>query len=784
VQGFRAVPPPDPSQKPPGLLARLAGPRRGEGRPGRLLGAALTLAVAGGAAWLLTPGSLAQRFPGEDAVGTPAVGSFRASRDYEILDEEATGRLRDEAAAAEPLVFDDDEEAAEEAVGRIRAAFQAARAALAEAGERPRGAARAAARAAFAERLGVPLRDEDLDALAAARFAQAVEQPLAGLAARGLTGLVVEDRERGHLDGEAGIAARMLRGGSPQGERTVRDLALVRDLRAVREELRRGAALPAAWPAALRDAVIRTASQFLRPTLSFNPDETAQRRRDAAARVKPVVIQVRRGETIVGDGERIEPRHLVIFRGIQAQTRTREIRWVRVGGGLLVALLVLLFWRHARLGGAGFRPSRRDALLLGALYLGTLGLAAAGMAGGDLLHDRYPSLSPEAFYHLLPFAAGAMLARSLLSADVALRFAVASGIAVGLLAGHSLFFAIHAVLTAVAASSLAPRSRRRLGLLEAGAAVGLLGAVLAVAAQLFTGRGLSEALAPAGFAFLGGAVLLPGLVAALLPLAELLLGYVTDGRLLELVNLNHPALKDLIVQAPGTYHHSLIMGSLVEAAARPAGANPLLARACAYYHDVGKTRNPLYFLENQRGENRHDQLAPSMSALIVKRHVADGVELARRWKLPEPVVEAVEQHHGTRFVSYFWAKARKAAEEGIGPWESAAAVDESLFRYPGPRPRSREAALVMMADVVEASSRGLAEPTAERLEQLVQKRIDELIADGQLDDCPLTLRELRQAGSAMARALEAVYRSRPDAGRGQAPSEAPDRPGLHLVAKS
>ena len=776
--------PPDPSQKAPGLLLRLAtGALRGGGGPGWLLGAAVTLAVAGGAAWLLTPGSLAQRFPGEDALGTPAVGSFRASRDYEILDAEATAQLQDEAAAAEPVVFDDDEEAAEEAVGRIRAAFQAARAALGEGGERPRAtpAARAAARATFAERLGTALRDEDLDALAAARYAEPVEQALAGLAARGLTGMVVQDRA--HLDGEAGVVARMLRGGTPQGERAVRDLALVRDLRGVRDELRRGAALPPAWPAALREAVVRSASQFLRPTLTFNPEETALRRQQAAARVKPVVIQVRRGETIVGDGERIEPRHLAIFRGIQAQTRDREIQWVRIGGGLLVALLVLLFWRQARLGGAGFRPSPRDALLLGALFLGTLGLAAAGMAGGDLLHDRYPGLSPEAFYHLVPFAAGAMLARSLLSAEVGLRFAVASGIAVGLLAGHSLFFAIHAVLTAVAASGLAPRSRRRLGLLEAGAAVGCLGAALAVAAQLFTGRELSDALAPAGFAFLGGAVLLPAVVGALLPLAERLLGYVTDGRLLELVNLNHPALKDLIVQAPGTYHHSLIMGTLVEAAAGRVGANPLLARACAYYHDVGKTRNPLYFGENQRGENRHDQLAPSMSALIVKRHVADGVELARRWKLPEPVVEAVEQHHGTRFVSYFWAKARKAAEEGRGPWESAAAVDESLFRYPGPRPRSREAALVMMADVVEASSRGLAEPTPERLGQLVLKRVDELIADGQLDDCPLTLRELREAGQAMALALEAVYRTRADEGRPAQPQE-PDRPGLHLVVKS
>jgi hypothetical protein len=785
-----AVPPPDPSQKAPGLLARLAAPVRRRDLLGRLLRAALILGVAGGAAWLLTPGNQAQRFPGEDALGTPAVGSFKAARDYEIRDEETTARLREEAAAAEPPVFDADEDAAPDAVGHIRAAFQAARGALAEDGERPRpaAAARAAAdraRAVFRERLGVSVRDDDLEALWAVGFAEPVEQRMAGLAARGLTGMVVEDRERWHADAERGIVARTLRGGSPQGERIVGDLALVRDLRGVREELRAGAALPAAWPVPLREAVVRTASQLLRPTLSFNLAETARRQRAAADRVKPAVIQVRRGERIVGDGERIEPRHLVVFRGIQAQTRDRDIQGVRVGAGLLVALLVLVLWRQGRRGGAGFSPAPRDALLLSALFLGTLGLTAAGMAAGDAFHDRFPHISPEAFYYLVPFAAGAMLARSLLSAEVALRFAVASGIAVGLLAGHSLFFAIHAVLTAVAASGLAPRSRGRAGLVEAGAAVGCLGAVLAVAAQLFTGRGLGEALAPAGFAFLGGTLLLPALVGALRPLAERLLGYVTDVRLLELANLNHPVLKDLIVQSPGTYHHSVIMGSLVEAAAASAGANPLLAKVCAYYHDVGKIRNPLYFAENQRGDNRHDQLAPSMSALIVKRHVADGVELGRRWKLPEPVLDAVAQHHGTRFVSYFWAKARKAAEEGKGPWENAAAVDETLFRYPGPRPRSREAALVMLADVVEASARAQADPTPERLAQLVQKRIDELVAEGQLDECPLTLRELRQGGQAMARALETVYRARSDdAGRPPTQPQAPDQPGLHLVAKT
>jgi len=772
----------DPSQKVPGLLARLVRPLPGRDPAGWLLGAALAAGLALAAAWLLTPQELSQRFPGEESLGAPAPAGLKAARDYEILDAEATAQLREEAAAAEPTVYDLDEDAAEEAVGLIRAAFQAAREVLAELpGLPPAPRPLVAAREAFEARLGRSLREPDLAALALSRFDPALEQAAAGLAAHGLTGMVIEDRERLQADAERGIVVRSLRRSGNQGSRLIRDLALVRDLRGAREQLRReGAALPAA--AAPREAVVRLAQALLRPTLTVNMTETARAQRLAAERVKPAVIQVRRGERIVGDGERIERRHLLLFAGIQAQTRDRDLWAVRLGAALLALLLVVLLWRHAAAPGARTHPSRRDAVLLAVLLLGTWAGTGLGLAAGDALHDRFPRLPPEAFYHLLPFAAGALVVRSLLGADAALRFALAAGLGVGVLAGNSLFFAIQAVLSGVAASVLAPHSRDRLGLVEAGAGVGLLGALVATAASLFAGRPPGDALAPAGFAFLGGALLLPAAVSVLLPLAERALGYLTDVRLQELANLNHPALKELIVQAPGTYHHSVIMGAMVEAAAEATGANPLLARVSAYYHDLGKIRNPLYFAENQRGENRHEQLAPSMSSLIVRRHVVDGLELARRWKLPAAVQEVMAQHHGTRLVSYFWQKARKEASEGAGPWEDPSAVDEEPFRYPGPRPRSPEAALVMIADVAEASARALAEPTPERLAQLCQKRIDELLAEGQLDECPLTLQQLRQAGAAMGQALVAVYRARADEPGAAAPPG--DRQGLHLVAKS
>ena len=303
------------------------------------------------------------------------------------------------------------------------------------------------------------------------------------------------------------------------------------------------------------------------------------------------------------------------------------------------------------------------------------------------------------------------------------------------------------------------RANDRVALFKAGLWTGAVNAGFVVILSLLSSKmGIQEALVSAGVAIIGGAVLVPMLVIGLTPLIEALFGYTTDIKLLELANLNHPALKELILQAPGTYHHSIIIGSLVEAAAEAIGANPLLARVCAYYHDIGKGRNPLYFAENQRGDNKHNKLAPQMSALIIKRHVTDGLELARHYKLPAPVAAAIPQHHGTRLISYFYSKAVADQEGKADPQP----VDQSLYCYPGPKPQSRETALVMIADVVEASSRAMQNPTPAKLQALVQSVINGVFSDGQLDECDLTLRDLHEIGKAFFQVLGGIYHSRPE----------------------
>jgi putative nucleotidyltransferase with HDIG domain len=794
---------PSPDEKSPEPPSAPAKRLAGEVIAGRIISVLLTLLVAAAAGWLLTPGSYPQRMPQDDALGTPAVGTIRASRDYEILDTEATRRRQSDVEASQRPVYDYDDTSSEEAAARIRGAFQlmrqAASAVPEKAGATTEGAHRREARPApeklslrqafdahrdaFQGRLQIVLKDDDFAALAESRFSEEVEQQLVLLTAHGLTGKVVADRELLAGVADHALVARAMRDGEPQGESLVADLGLVRDLAQTREDVvRASAGLPPTIGSKLRGAMLHVALAALRPTLELNQAETQRRTDEARARVAPVFIPVKRGEKIISDGERVEKHHLLIFRGIREQTRALDVLSARIGGGVLALFLVLLLWGYAHHGVSGFRPTRKDAVLLAVLYLATLGITTLGLAAGDALHDRFPRLPPESFYYLIPFAAGALMVRSVLSAEIALLFSIAAGASVGLVAGRSIFFALYAILTSVSASGLAAHTSQRRRLFRVGCSVGVLGAFFVLSTGLFTGRasndlaslrtgGLIELGASALAAFAGNALLLPILVLVGLPLVETVFGYVTDVKLLELANLNHPALKELIVQAPGTYHHSIIMGSLVESAATAINANALLARVSAYYHDIGKIRNPLYFAENQRGENKHEQLAPSMSALIVKRHVTDGLELAAHWRLPRVVSDTIPQHHGTRFVSYFWAKAQNAAESdraangngnGRGPSARDEGPDESLYRYAGPKPQSREAALVMIADACEASARALEEPTAERLRTLVQKRINEIFSEGQLDECELTLKDLNAIAAAMVRALEAVYHSRPE----------------------
>jgi putative nucleotidyltransferase with HDIG domain len=244
-------------------------------------------------------------------------------------------------------------------------------------------------------------------------------------------------------------------------------------------------------------------------------------------------------------------------------------------------------------------------------------------------------------------------------------------------------------------------------------------------------------------------------------------GILTVFQLLELANPSQPLLRRLLVETPGTYHHSLMVGNLAERAAEAIGADPLVTRVAAYYHDVGKLANPLAFIENQAGgENIHDQLEPEVSAQVLKQHVADGIDTAYAAKLPKALIAFIPQHHGTAIMSYFYARAKERAAEPFGGLvtaageKAAAAVDERRFRHAGPKPQTREAALIMLADGVEASVRSLAARDEPAIRAMVGRIIDERTSDGQFDECDLTLRDLERIRNAFVQQLLGMYHTR------------------------
>jgi putative nucleotidyltransferase with HDIG domain len=723
---------------------------------------------------LVAPGFAVQTLPQlrPEDVGRPlesaSAAGFKATRDYDLPDAALTDRRRQEARAGVRPVFDFNPGVVPEVQSAVQESFAALRSTLArmEPAAKPAPGKRkpepvdssvlVQARQAFEQRL-FDLDEEDWRALVDARASSEVERAVLAVLSRGFLAPVVGARE--DLGGAGTfVTIRDLNDGAEHPSAVVAPAIL--DVREARAEMDRWATLPGNLlpesPPLLRRAVLRLARRSLRPNLTANIPETERRRGIAAASVKDAVIQIKKGQKIIGDGELVTQEHLRLLAAMRAQTDRFDVLEASGGTAAVVALLLAGIWTFHRKAFRRFRPTRRDGLLLGVLLILFLGVFRLAAAVAEAMHDRWPAVPMQALLVLLPVAAGAMLVRLLLNQELALFFGLVLSTLVGVMLGNSLFFAVYGLLGSLVAATQVARARDRAALFRTGLWVGLMNAAVVLAFGLAAGKGpVRDALLAASFAGVGSMLLVPTLVLALTPLLELSFGYASDLKLLELANLNHPALKELIVQSPGTYHHSIIVGSLVEAAAEETGCNPLLGRTCAYYHDIGKGKNPLYFGENQKGENPHDCLAPGMSAVIIKRHVTDGLELARRYKLPRAVQDVIAQHHGTRLVGYFHHKAVEQAEGREG------AIEDSLFRYVGPRPQFREAALVMLADAVEAASRAMPDPTRERLHALVQRIITAVFTEGQLDECDLTLRDLNAISLSFIHTLEGIYHSRP-----------------------
>jgi cyclic-di-AMP phosphodiesterase PgpH len=379
-----------------------------------------------------------------------------------------------------------------------------------------------------------------------------------------------------------------------------------------------------------------------------------------------------------------------------------------------------------------------------------LGLSLSEYAGK---FDHLHGVSPEAIYYAIPYAAGGLVLQAVLGLYYGLVFALSLATIVAFYVPAHIVLAPEILVTTLVACLGLSRVRSRLAFIRAGFHISLLSLAFALTSIVIVGDlSTPEIILRLGSALLGG-VLSALLSAGLTPVVEYLGGYVTDMRLIEMATLDHPLLKELSIQAPGTWNHSMVMGMMAEAAADAVGANTVLSRVGCYFHDIGKMKKPLYFVENQMsGDNRHDKLSPSMSALIIRSHVKDGIELAKKHKLPILMEDMIAQHHGTSLIEYFYDKALKEAD--------GEEVDKSLYVYPGPRPQTREAGILMLADGIEAASRSMSEPSADRIQGMVQKMINKVFASGQLNECELTLKDLHLIAKCFTRVLTAIHHQR------------------------
>ncbi len=360
----------------------------------------------------------------------------------------------------------------------------------------------------------------------------------------------------------------------------------------------------------------------------------------------------------------------------------------------------------------------------------------------DPLKDMVPFIFP---YPMVAITASVILPEFLI-----LPYISSLSIVFGIAGGFSLWVFTYSFFGGLAAYKATYNSKKRSSLVKGGLVAGVVFAGVVVAYLMARGYPSLEVYGKGvGLSLLAGT--LGGLISVgLIPLSELIFGYTTNLRLLELGTLDHPLLRELSIKAPGTYYHSMLVSTLAEMAAEKVKANSILAKVGAYFHDIGKLKKPEYFVENQGLVNKHSKLSPHMSVLIIKSHVKDGVELAKAYKLGEAIIDIIKQHHGTSLIVYFYKKALDAGED----------VREEDFRYPGPKPQTKEAAIVMMADAVEAASRTLSEPTPGRIKGLVFNIINNLIRDGQLDECNLTFKELKAIGDVFVKVLTGIHHKR------------------------
>jgi len=695
------------------------------------------------------------------SLGDVAKKDIKASHDFLVEDKELTNQRRDEAVRNALYVYDFDTTGAY-LNQRIRDSFSLAKNQL----ER---LSSVALEPSLRSETLAQLREKFFEILGIARnpllFEQLVEHSFSVIIEESVLSATSRILERGVVSNTTALRPQkgkeiILRDVDTQQELKVGDFDRFYDLKGARQHveqiIRRLLANEnkekMASPATL------LATQVIRPNITFNIRETELRKEKARKSVTPIYFKVKKGEMIVREGEKISPNHLL---KLETQTALQERypqRGLAIAMAVIIGVLLTMSYKVLLRDPNPLHRNPRSMLFnTSTLLLMFLVVVLYKIVAGEVARG-FHFFTIRSLLFAVPVPLGAMLVSIFQGLEVAIAFSLIISIlaSIALNGGVELF--IYFLMGSLLAAYGVRHCRERMVLIKTGIKLGVLNIIMAASIHIIWGNPyVTTGAISLTAGFLGGALV--GVIATgFLPLIEMPFGFTTDIKLLELSSLDQPILKDLMVKAPGTYHHSVVVSNMVEASAQSIGANPLLAKVSAYYHDIGKIKKPLYFVENQRkGDNRHEKLAPSMSSLILIAHVKDGVDLAKKHKLGTEIIDIIKQHHGTSLISYFYQKAKEQVSKR---GSRSPHTKEEDFRYPGPKPQTKEAGLVLVADAVEAASRTLVDPTPARIKGMVQKIINNVFSDGQLDECELTLKDLNHIAESFTKTLSGIFHSR------------------------
>lgn len=700
-------------------------------------------------------------------VGDIATKDFKASKDYIIIDEEATEKRQKEATSKVLSVYDLDKEALASTYERVDLAFEFMHDIATTAREDSLETLYKENRGAFSDILGIVIPDDLYSELARQNFSRNFEYSIKTLLDN-LKGLyIVEsyDTIAAEIDRQGIILIDSL----TNEETKIESKDNIIEIGAAKEIIKNNSQkLTSRIPKRTIAASIEIANLLIKPNVTFDLTETEKRKDIVKKNVVPVTIGIKKGEKIIEDGQRLGKREIMMLEGIVAESqRDYNVFLAYIGILVIVALLIYSSYNFASKNIKKFKVKNKDILFLVFLILTPILLIKFYLSISDVMSNTLAFIPESSYKYVLPIAAGAMLVRIVLNSEIAIFYIIIISIFSGVIMGGDNLFAIYIFIGSVLGAHLVAQTKQRSTIVNAGLIVGGVNVLVILFSYMsrlnvfsmdiirIIGETPKNLIWDVTFGFLGG-ILSSVVVLGVAPLVELVFGYTTDIKLVELSNLEHPLLKDMVIRAPGTYHHSIVVGNLVEAAATAIGANPLLSRVSAYYHDIGKLKKPNYFIENIKDKNPHDNLTPHMSALILMSHVKDGVEMAKKYGLGAEIIDIIKQHHGTHLTTFFYQKAKEANDNKKNP------VNEKDFRYPGPKPQTREAGLVQLADNVEAASKVLIDPTPARVENMVQTIIERLFLDGQLDQCELTLKDLDAISRSFTQVLNGIFHQRVD----------------------